>query len=321
MYSVIETPPRARSNLIGSSRIPKTPSKRYRLNRFQRNKFDTLTPSKSSFNLNANLYSTSSNIYQGNVGTDYLPIKSGSEFLFSNNTNNNEIYDAYWYHSVSNSSGIMFNQYMDPNEAIPYRQLDYSNFQYEFPFINSDQYFENMTFMSSQINHIETDCRFNGYLSKPKLVNSRKLKKLNRVSPKKPILKLTKSLNLIVESSKGTIEDATLFATEINKRTGLYGSKLPTISDEHQQVIVPITVTKEDRDNELRRLHLFIEDTSNQMDETTDENIRVGEDGYIESYTAIIRGQRFELLNQKDLSDRVDGNMKVLKWSETIRQG
>ena len=72
--------------------------------------------------------------------------------------------------------------------------------------------------------------------------------------PKKPILTIPiSSLNLIVGSSKGSLQDATIFATEINALADGSVNKLPTISNEWERVTIPVNSAVKENYKRMKR--------------------------------------------------------------------
>ncbi|SMN20508.1 similar to Saccharomyces cerevisiae YOR315W SFG1 Nuclear protein [Maudiozyma saulgeensis] len=90
----------------------------------------------------------------------------------------------------------------------------------------------------------------NKILSETRPIKKRKIrisKKLKHIpchhydKPQRSILKLQKgSLNLLVSSSKGSLQDATIFATEINATVNKEDSKLPLITNIWERITIPV---------------------------------------------------------------------------------
>lgn len=61
-------------------------------------------------------------------------------------------------------------------------------------------------------------------------------------SPKRPILRpRSNSLNLLVRSSRGSLEDATIYATEINASITAHASvKIPMINNAYERMTIPV---------------------------------------------------------------------------------
>lgn len=71
-------------------------------------------------------------------------------------------------------------------------------------------------------------------------------------TPKRPILRpRSSSLNLLVKSSRGSLEDATIYATEINASTTLNSEKIPMIHSTYEKVTIPVNAT-------IKRKHKLI---------------------------------------------------------------
>ncbi|CCD24867.1 Sfg1p NDAI_0E00510 [Naumovozyma dairenensis CBS 421] len=147
------------------------------------------------------------------------------------------------------------------------------------------------------------------------------------IKPKRSILNLEQSsLNLIVSSSRGSLKDATIFATEINSSTSNEddGNKLPIISNIWERITIPVNSSikkkhKERKERFLRENELDLEDlddSNGDVDADMDESI---------PDAALIRGYDFKYLNGKSGKGRnvkantLDRN-KSVNWATPLAQ-
>lgn len=131
--------------------------------------------------------------------------------------------------------------------------------------------------------------------------------------PTKSILKIPTSLNLLVESSRGSLEDATIFATEINAHINSENNRLPIITNEMQKITIPVTTSTKERYSMLKKKYLseedwdesFLSDFENDCDSSTVDATE----------TAIIKGFKFESSISKKLQQEGYFKTKILRWS------
>ncbi|CCE64569.1 hypothetical protein TPHA_0I00630 [Tetrapisispora phaffii CBS 4417] len=114
----------------------------------------------------------------------------------------------------------------------------------------------------------------------------------------KPLLLYPKEhLNLLVTSSRGSVDDATIFATEVNSVTR-FGKgtsddqMLPMITNELQKISIPVLTSLEERKNMIKNKY-HIEEQYEQQYFGNSYSVCDNIDDQ-ESESAIIRGYRFE---------------------------
>ncbi|CAL9731101.1 superficial pseudohyphal growth protein 1 [Monosporozyma unispora] len=136
-------------------------------------------------------------------------------------------------------------------------------------------------------------------------------------SPIKPIIKNdSKSLNLIVSSGNGSLDDATIYATEINAssnheattNTKESNSTIPIIRNVWERITIPVNHEIKERHKRLR---------SSYFGEfyNLDESSKLQEDDY-----AMIRGYEFEIKSNKDLPTATITNRvnKNVRWNTPL---
>ncbi|CAI4065236.1 hypothetical protein SUVZ_08G3360 [Saccharomyces uvarum] len=136
------------------------------------------------------------------------------------------------------------------------------------------------------------------------------------LKPKKSILTLpAKSLNLIVSSSRGSLNDATIFATEINSSMSNEENKLPTISTTWEKLTIPVNSSIKEKYKKLKdqiygHNSNFGEDEENEEDDLPD--------------AAVIRGYEFESesCDDQNLSSELETtkDYKKVKWAPVLEQ-
>lgn len=126
-------------------------------------------------------------------------------------------------------------------------------------------------------------------------------------APQKPILKIhSGSLNLLVSSSRGSLDDATLFATEINASiTSGNAKNIPTVTKVWEKVTIPVNSAIKERHRKLQK-ELLGDDF-----EVEDDTHEVGA---IDA--ALIQGFEFELENERD--DEKITKPKTVQWAHCL---
>lgn len=128
--------------------------------------------------------------------------------------------------------------------------------------------------------------------------------------PKKPLLKYPKnSLNYIVTSSRGSVEDATIYATEINTNT----DKLPIIKDSRERLTIPINPLIKKR-YKKHKFRLLAENPIS--DDELSDNIVEGHTDIPDA--AIVRGYTFDDGYEARMVHNESGItlVKRLRWSD-----
>lgn len=135
------------------------------------------------------------------------------------------------------------------------------------------------------------------------------------LKPKKTILNVHPgSLNLIVGSGNGSLDDATIYATEINSSND--DNKIPYISNIWERVTIPVNNTIKQRHKRMRSSYYgeFYDINNNDNIENTksntsssEENNKANDD---KDDVALIRAFEFNDLKQKESHIK-----KSIKWS------
>lgn len=136
------------------------------------------------------------------------------------------------------------------------------------------------------------------------------------LKPKKSILTIpAKSLNLIVSSSRGSLNDATIFATEINSSLSNEENKLPAISSTWEKLTIPVNSSIKEK---YKKLKDQIYGHTNSVGE--DEGI--GEDSLPDA--AVIRGYEFqsERSDDQNLRNKEENtkDYKKVQWAKVLEQ-
>lgn len=122
-------------------------------------------------------------------------------------------------------------------------------------------------------------------------------------APGKPILKIHPgSLNLLVSSSRGCLEDATLFATEINASIASGNAKnIPTVTNVWEKVTIPVNSAIKEKHRRLQKELLG-----------DDFEIEVDSHEVATADAALIKGFKFELENER--ADEEIKELKTVRW-------
>ena len=153
--------------------------------------------------------------------------------------------------------------------------------------------------------------------------------------PKKPILTIPiSSLNLIVGSSKGSLQDATIFATEINALADGSVNKLPVISNEWERVTIPVNSAVKENYKRMKQAIFGDDEASDSINYgcigdvslgTSDiEKFMMDGDGDTSVHSnssdvALIRGFKFQSsseASQEKCDDEDEGGSMMLKPRE-----
>ncbi|CCF57808.1 hypothetical protein KAFR_0D01620 [Kazachstania africana CBS 2517] len=140
--------------------------------------------------------------------------------------------------------------------------------------------------------------------------------------PKKPILNIASAgLNLIVSSSKGSLQDATIFATEINASTNGHENKLPVISNIWERITIPVNSSIKEKHKRIKQdlyglyddeldidsFELFEKDRKKDYNDTSTED------------AALIRGFEYKLQSDCKLKNRSKIKQpKRVRWSTML---
>lgn len=127
------------------------------------------------------------------------------------------------------------------------------------------------------------------------------------------ILKLhSGSLNLLVTSSRGSLEDATIFATEINASlSSPLGGKIPSIKNIYEKVTIPVNTSIKERHKKLKK-SLMGDDYESEPESETSEELKPPDAAYI-------KGFEFELNEGNGLIlNRGDENRKSVQWARSL---
>ncbi|KAG0658007.1 hypothetical protein C6P45_002297 [Maudiozyma exigua] len=141
-------------------------------------------------------------------------------------------------------------------------------------------------------------------------------------TPKKTILKYKEgALNLLVSSSKGSLQDATIFATEINATVNKEDSKLPLITNVWERITIPVNSKIKEK---YKKMKLDWYGNDNYDDSADDEYFKFedseefyggNEDGSVDD-AALIRGFEFET---SQASRKVSKTMKkTIRWASVL---
>ncbi|CCC68175.1 hypothetical protein NCAS_0B00910 [Naumovozyma castellii] len=152
-------------------------------------------------------------------------------------------------------------------------------------------------------------------------------------TPTKRILNLeTSSLNLIVSSSRGSLKDATIFATEINASAHHEDNKLPVISNVWERITIPVNSSIKEKHKKLKERFLKDNDLENESSDDFDsEDVADFPDWNAEYESvnnwkeipdaALIRGYDFEYLGGKETFNKktdTTREKKRVKWAEQL---
>ncbi|QLG73568.1 hypothetical protein HG535_0F00780 [Zygotorulaspora mrakii] len=131
--------------------------------------------------------------------------------------------------------------------------------------------------------------------------------------PGRPILRLhSGSLNLLVSSSSGSLEDATIFATEINASLASpEGEKIPCIKNSFEKVTIPVNSSVKERQKKNRKKLLGECYESESESECTNQSDT--------SDAAFIKGFEIKLDEdrEKDFEKRVN-EIKSVQWAKSL---
>ncbi|EDO17889.1 hypothetical protein Kpol_1010p1 [Vanderwaltozyma polyspora DSM 70294] len=139
--------------------------------------------------------------------------------------------------------------------------------------------------------------------------------------PKKSILLLPKnSLNMIVSSSRGSLEDATIYATEINASLSKEGFSLPMVRSPDEKVTIPVNSEIKKRYKQLKKEYLNafgkIDTESDAEEEEEKQEINKNDDDISNSQdAALIRGYYFENNSNSNYDNK---KYKKVRWTCTI---
>lgn len=139
------------------------------------------------------------------------------------------------------------------------------------------------------------------------------------LKPKKSILTVpAKSLNLIVSSSRGSLNDATIFGTEINSTLSNEENKLPAISSIWEKLTIPVNSSIKEKYKKLKdqiygQASNFGEDEDNEEDNEDD----LPDAAVIRGYE-FQSGRRDELTQCNELQNTKD--YKKVQWAKVLEQ-
>ncbi|EJS41620.1 YOR315W [Saccharomyces arboricola H-6] len=136
------------------------------------------------------------------------------------------------------------------------------------------------------------------------------------LKPKKSILTIpTKSLNLIVSSSRGSLNDATIFATEINSSLNNDENKLPAISSTWEKLTIPVNSSIKEKYKKLKDQIYGRIGNSGEDEESEEEDL---------PDAAVIRGYEFESKteNNQNSSSKLETtkDYKKVQWAKVLEQ-
>lgn len=122
--------------------------------------------------------------------------------------------------------------------------------------------------------------------------------------PKRPILtSKSRTLNLMVSSSRGSLEDATIYATEINAvTTSSEGSKIPILTSACERVTIPVN-------SSIKRKHKLLKEALFGIDYAADESESEAPDA------ALIEGFEFKSGYERSGTDR---EIKKIRWANDL---
>lgn len=137
-------------------------------------------------------------------------------------------------------------------------------------------------------------------------------------NPKKSILVIPQEgLNLIVRSSKGSLEDATIYATEINASLSRKDFNLPLISNTDEVVTIPVNASIRQKYKRYKRAYL---NKFGQIDDSDFEEEASGNksnDDLIPD-AALIRGYSYDIGTSKHKISKTLASCNTLSWAAYI---
>ncbi|CAI4036598.1 hypothetical protein SMKI_15G4470 [Saccharomyces mikatae IFO 1815] len=132
------------------------------------------------------------------------------------------------------------------------------------------------------------------------------------LKPKKSILTMpAKSLNLIVSSSRGSLNDATIFATEINSTLSNEENKLPAISSTWEKLTIPVNSSIKEKYKKLKDQIYGQAGNSDEDEDNEEDNL---------PDAAVIRGYKFQLKRCEEPTPENSKDYKKVQWAKVLEQ-
>lgn len=195
------------------------------------------------------------------------------------------------------------------------------------PFANKDAFELNKMIHSTLVDYKNKILRETRPVKKPKLNGTKSLKHVpchRCEKPRKSILNLHEgSLNLLVSSSRGSLQDATIFATEINASVNKNKNKLPTISSIWERITIPVNSEIKEKYKRMK-VELFADanyDSSEDDEvfkfEDSEEFYQKANDKIIQD-SALIRGFEFENYRHENNNNEDVKFKRSIKWADRL---
>ncbi|CCE63949.1 hypothetical protein TPHA_0G01120 [Tetrapisispora phaffii CBS 4417] len=287
--SILSTPPQ---NKISKNLPPKKPSKKNRLRELNLRLSDKCSPSTSKQHKYVTISNNSSSVPQYlNVEDDSFET-DGEEEIFS---------------STDSRLSSPFSDNLTSPFVTPAFEL------------KNDSQISNVTLnLIELINTSSTHSKNNKELQQEQQQreeeeqHQRKIPCHRNSKPKKSILVLPKDhLNLLVGSSKGSLDDATIYATEINASITQSSFTLPLITSTHEKITIPVNSEIKKKYKNFKRACLIKFNGSDRLvhDDisTIVGDIDCDDDDDNEPDEALIQGFKYE---SKDNNSKNDDNQK-----------